>query len=96
MDGVTDMGFTLATLAEKIKNVYLLQHNTRNKGSTGGTEIYDNIDNIVITDFGHGLISEKICKKINSINNNKYINCQANSSNFGYNKFTKYKYAKLL
>ena len=60
------------------------------------SNLANNIDNIVITDFGHGLISEKICRKINSINNNKYINCQANSSNFGYNKFTKYKYAKLL
>lgn len=56
----------------------------------------NNINNIVITDFGHGLISEKICKMINNLKNNKFINCQANSSNFGYNKFTKYKYAKLL
>jgi len=29
---------------EKIKNVYLSQHNTRNNGSSGGTEIYNNID----------------------------------------------------
>ena len=54
------------------------------------------INDIVIADFGHGLITEKICKKINLISKKKYINCQANSSNFGYNKFTKYKSAKLL
>lgn len=50
----------------------------------------------VISDFGHGLITDKICKKINSIKNQKYINCQANSSNFGYNKFTKYTNSKIL
>jgi hypothetical protein len=32
------------TIDGKIKNVYLLKHNTHNNGSTGGTEIYDNID----------------------------------------------------
>ena len=53
-------------------------------------------NNIVIADFGHGLISEKICQNINKIKKNKFINCQANSSNFGYNKFTKYKNAKIM
>ena len=51
---------------------------------------------IVITDFGQGLITDNICSLINKIKKNKFINCQANSSNFGYNKFNKYNNAKIL
>ena len=51
---------------------------------------------IVITDFGHGIISKKINNSINNLDIDKFINCQANSSNFGYNKFTKYNSAKIL
>jgi len=45
----------------------------------------------VIIDFGHGLFTPKIVKTINALKIKKFVNCQANSSNFGFNKFTKYK-----
>lgn len=70
----------------KKENEFINKINTLNK----------DFNDIVVTDFGHGLITSKICKKINSIKKSKYINCQANSSNFGYNKFTKYSNAKIL
>ena len=59
-------------------------------------QITRKIKSVVIADFGHGLITEKICKNINNLKVEKFINCQANSSNFGYNKFTKYTNAKIL
>ena len=49
-----------------------------------------------ITDFGHGLITKKIGNSINNLKVEKFINCQANSSNYGFNKFTKYTNAKML
>ena len=54
------------------------------------------VKNVVITDFGHGLITKKISNSINNLKVEKFINCQANSSNYGFNKFTKYTNAKML
>ena len=50
-----------------------------------------NYDKIIIFDFGHGLIDEEIVRIINKNRNKFLINCQSNSSNFGFNIATKYK-----
>ena len=36
------------------------------------------VKNVVITDFGHGLITKKISNSINNLKVEKFINCQAN------------------
>lgn len=53
-------------------------------------------DVVIITDFGHGLMTTNIIKKI--VKNAKFlaVNVQTNSSNRGYNLFTKYNKANFL
>lgn len=45
---------------------------------------------IVLFDFGHGLVSQGILKFINKNKHKFFINCQSNSSNFGFNIAKKY------
>ena len=47
--------------------------------------------NTIICDFGIGLFENNILSYINNSKNNKYLNIQSNSINFGFNLFTKYK-----
>lgn len=47
--------------------------------------------NTIICDFGIGLFENNILNFINNSKNNKYLNIQSNSINFGFNLFTKYK-----
>jgi bifunctional ADP-heptose synthase (sugar kinase/adenylyltransferase) len=54
------------------------------------------INNTVICDFGIGLFEGKIIDLINNSQNDKYLNVQSNSINFGFNLFTKYKKQKSL
>ncbi len=54
-------------------------------------KIIKKYDKIVLFDFGHGLISKDILKFINKNKNKFSINCQSNSSNFGFNIAKKYK-----
>ena len=44
----------------------------------------------LVYDFGHGLISNNDAKNNAFHKKNTYINCQSNSSNFGFNKATKF------
>ena len=46
---------------------------------------------LVLADYGHGLFSSDLIKKIESIRNFTVLNAQTNSNNLGYNYFTKYK-----
>jgi rfaE bifunctional protein nucleotidyltransferase chain/domain len=48
-------------------------------------------ENTIICDFGIGLFENNILNYINNSKNNKYLNIQSNSINFGFNLFTKYK-----
>ena len=52
---------------------------------------YKKFDCIMINDFGHGMITEKIRKFIIKNFKNIFVNVQTNSSNLGYNLITKYK-----
>ena len=57
----------------------------------------DNIkkyDLIVVNDYGHGLITDKIVKNLNKKNNFLAVNAQINAGNFGYNLITKYTKCK--
>lgn len=52
-----------------------------------------NVDLIIVTDFGHGLLSKKIIDEISKSKTYLAINAQTNSANRGYNLITKYKKA---
>ena len=48
-------------------------------------------DKVVIFDFGHGIINSDVLKFINKNSQKFLINCQSNSSNFGFNIASKYE-----
>jgi len=51
---------------------------------------------ILIFDFGHGYIDDNFAESLKNKKKNFYINCQTNSSNYGFNLFSKYKKAEVL
>ena len=58
--------------------------------------IIEKFENIIIFDFGYGFFNENFSNSLKRKNNKFYINCQTNSSNFGYNLFSKYIKAEIL
>ena len=59
-------------------------------------KIINNYDILIICDFGHGLFQNEVLEFINKTKIYKIINCQTNSSNFGFNKYNKYTNANIL
>lgn len=59
-------------------------------------KIISNYDILIICDFGHGLFQKELLAFINKLKIFKIINCQTNSSNFGFNKYKKYTNADIL
>ena len=60
--------------------------------------IYNNIKNnflgsdlLIISDYGHGFISDKLAKDISKLNKFTALNAQVNASNYGYHSLNKYK-----
>jgi bifunctional ADP-heptose synthase (sugar kinase/adenylyltransferase) len=51
-------------------------------------------DLVIVQDYGHGLITNKIISKLASKSNFLAVNAQINSGNFGYNIITKYQQAE--
>jgi len=47
-------------------------------------------DLLIISDFGHGMITERIVRQINSLRIFKSATAQTNSANYGFNLITKY------
>lgn len=58
--------------------------------------VKNKVDQIIISDYGHGFITKGIAQYINSINIFKSINAQVNASNVGYQSLNKYKKIPLL
>jgi bifunctional ADP-heptose synthase (sugar kinase/adenylyltransferase) len=50
-------------------------------------------DVVVVTDYGHGLITQPVMEILQNKANFLAVNCQTNSSNFGTNLITKYRRA---
>lgn len=50
-------------------------------------------DCVILIDYGHGLVTEKVRKIIQKKSKFLSINCQTNSANLGYNFITKYRKA---
>ena len=53
-------------------------------------------DIIIVSDYGHGFISDKTAKIITSLNNLFSLNAQVNASNYGYHSLRKYKKINVL
>jgi rfaE bifunctional protein nucleotidyltransferase chain/domain len=53
-------------------------------------------DFIFIFDYGYLSLNKKIVELINKSSNEKIINCQTNSYNYGFNNFNKYKKSKIM
>ena len=51
---------------------------------------------VLIFDFGYGYIDDNFAESLKHKKKNFYINCQTNSSNYGFNLFSKYKKAEVL
>ena len=68
----------------------------RSKIASKLKETIPKYDYLIICDFGHGFFKGPILKTINSSKIKKIINCQTNSSNFGFNKFDKFSNASIL
>ena len=51
----------------------------------------NSIDAHIIADFGHGLFESEVLQTVEKINGFVALNVQTNSSNFGFNPFTKHK-----
>ena len=54
-------------------------------------KIIKGVDLIIISDYGHGLITKKIVKKLKSSNKFLALNAQVNASNHGFHSLEKYK-----
>ena len=80
---------------KKIFEIYEMDDSTINTKNENIICKYlnDNIkkyDLIIVNDYGHGLITDKIVKILNKKNNFLAVNAQINAGNFGYNLITKY------
>lgn len=53
-------------------------------------------NNIIIFDYGYYYLNKKLIDILNKKKKLFFINCQTNSSNFGFNLFNKYKKAEIL
>ncbi len=67
-------------LSNKNENLYFNQLN----------KIIKNYDELIVFDYGYGYMFEKILGLFKKYPNKININCQTNSSNFGFNLITKY------
>ncbi len=53
-------------------------------------------DACIVADFGHGLFESEVLKAVQSINSFLALNVQTNSSNIGFNSYTKYQHFSYL
>jgi rfaE bifunctional protein kinase chain/domain/rfaE bifunctional protein nucleotidyltransferase chain/domain len=87
--------------AESGTRLFEMSHLSKtNKTQPVEDEIYNTIkdkineyDIVVVSDFGHGLLSKKCIELIQNSSCHLALNVQTNSSNFGFNLVTKYKNA---
>jgi rfaE bifunctional protein kinase chain/domain len=77
-------------------NDSVIQKNQEKKIKSFIKKNKDNVDQIIVADYGHGFLTNEISKYINSIKIFKSINAQVNASNIGYQSLNKYKKIPLL
>lgn len=73
-----------------------LSHELENLFNKKILNYINNFKNIIIFDYGYYYMNKRLINLINKKNKNFFINCQTNSSNFGFNLFKKYNKAEIL
>lgn len=74
-------------------------YNFNNKNEKYQSRLLNEIkkfQNILIFDFGYGYVDDAFADYIKNKKKKFFINCQTNSSNYGFNLFSKYKKAEIL
>ena len=69
---------------------YRLSYKNENLYLNKLKKIIKNYDELIVFDYGYGYMFEKILRLFKKYKNKININCQTNSSNFGFNLITKY------
>lgn len=72
-------------------NDTFISRDLENKIISKFNEIKKNVDMVLIADFGHGLLSQRLIDKVTNNHIFTAVNAQTNSANFGFNLITKYK-----
>ena len=80
----------------KVIGVYNLNDELLGKGNEKEfnsklSQLIPKHDLIMVTDYGHGFISDKIANKICKMSSFLALNAQVNASNIGYHTMDKYK-----
>lgn len=76
-----------------IPNPMIIDSETINKFADKLEEKVQNYDLVVLCDFGHGVVNDRIMELVQNKAKFLALNCQTNSSNYGMNIITKYKRA---
>ncbi len=58
--------------------------------------VIDQYDLILVSDFGHGFVSNKMIKLVEAMSKKLAVNAQTNGANAGYNLITKYSKTQLI
>jgi cytidyltransferase-like protein len=75
---------------------FFLENEIHSKIINRLNQIKSNYHKIIIFDYGHNLFNKKIIKLINESKNMYSINCQTNSSNYGFNLASKYNNGEII
>lgn len=59
-------------------------------------EVVNDIDLIIVADYGHGLMSEKVLKKLAKVGVTLAVNTQSNAGNRGFNSVSRYPKVDIL
>lgn len=72
-------------------NDQILDSKTTNNIIENITKKFLTSDLLIISDYGHGFISDKLAKDLSKLKKFTALNAQVNASNHGYHSLTKYK-----
>ncbi len=73
------------------KHLFEIIHDTKVKALVTPPLRNSDIDVTILCDFGHGLFTEHVLEECANISGLVALNCQTNSSNYGFNLFTKHQ-----
>ena len=82
--GVYDLNDKMIDLSEEKKLAKIIKQQTKNN------------DNVIVADYGHGLLTKELINVISNFSTRLSINTQLNSANFGFHTISKYKKADIV
>ena len=82
--GVYDLKDKMIDLSEEKKLAKIIKQQTKNN------------DNVIVADYGHGLLTKELINVISNFSTRLSINTQLNSANFGFHTISKYKKADIV